>query len=52
MELSTTDPAGAKDFYGSLFGWEAEDNPIPRTQVVASSMLKLRGESAAACTSR
>ena len=28
-ELATTDTAGAKTFYTSLFGWEAEDQPIP-----------------------
>ena len=27
VELATTDTAGAKDFYGSLFGWESEDRP-------------------------
>ncbi len=29
IELSTTDPDGAKSFYGKLFGWQAEDSPIP-----------------------
>jgi uncharacterized protein len=28
-ELATTDPEDAKTFYTSLFGWEAEDQPIP-----------------------
>lgn len=28
VDLSTTDPAGAKAFYNGLFGWEAEDLPI------------------------
>ena len=27
VELATTDPDGAKRFYGELFGWDAEDNP-------------------------
>jgi predicted enzyme related to lactoylglutathione lyase len=27
VDLATTDPAGAKTFYGELFGWEAEDMP-------------------------
>ena len=27
IDLATTDPAGAKAFYGELFGWEAEDMP-------------------------
>jgi predicted enzyme related to lactoylglutathione lyase len=29
VELSTTDPDGAKSFYGGLFGWEHEDNEVP-----------------------
>jgi predicted enzyme related to lactoylglutathione lyase len=28
-DLSTSDPDAAKLFYTSLFGWEAQDNPIP-----------------------
>jgi uncharacterized protein len=28
FELSTSDPAGAKQFYSSLLGWEAEDMPM------------------------
>lgn len=28
VELATTDPGGAKAFYGELFGWEAEDMPV------------------------
>jgi uncharacterized protein len=27
-ELSTSDQAGAKDFYASLFGWESDDRPV------------------------
>lgn len=27
IDLSTTDPDGAKAFYGTLFGWTYEDNP-------------------------
>jgi predicted enzyme related to lactoylglutathione lyase len=27
-DLSTTDPAAAKAFYGELFGWEPEDMPV------------------------
>jgi uncharacterized protein len=27
-ELITADPAGAKDFYGKLFGWEMNDRPM------------------------
>jgi predicted enzyme related to lactoylglutathione lyase len=28
-ELYTTDAAAAKEFYGSLFGWQTEDMPLP-----------------------
>ena len=28
-DLATTDAAGAKAFYGELFGWELEDLPVP-----------------------
>ena len=28
IELHTTDQTAAKSFYGSLFGWEAHDNPM------------------------
>jgi uncharacterized protein len=29
VDLATTDVAGAKAFYRQLFGWEAEDSPLP-----------------------
>jgi predicted enzyme related to lactoylglutathione lyase len=29
VDLSTTDPDGAKGFYGPLFGWEFDDQPLP-----------------------
>lgn len=29
VELYTTDAAGAKAFYGGLFGWEYTDTPVP-----------------------
>ena len=48
VELSTTDPDAAKGFYGELFGWEAEDNPVPGGGVY--SMMRLGGESVAAIT--
>jgi predicted enzyme related to lactoylglutathione lyase len=49
MELATPDPAAAKTFYGSLFGWEAEDNPIPaEAGGGVYTTLKLSGESVAA----
>ena len=28
IDLQTTDPAAAKQFYGALFGWEYDDQPI------------------------
>ncbi len=30
-ELYTTDAAGARSFYGDLFGWSTEDMPLPGT---------------------
>ncbi len=29
VDLATSDSEGAKAFYGGLFGWDMEDNPIP-----------------------
>jgi predicted enzyme related to lactoylglutathione lyase len=37
-ELSTTDQAGAKAFYGALLGWEADDRPIGDGGYVYSMM--------------
>jgi predicted enzyme related to lactoylglutathione lyase len=31
VELTTTDTAAAKEFYGGLFGWESEDLPVPNS---------------------
>ena len=45
-DLTTTDQAGAKRFYGELFGWEADDQPIGEGMVY--SMMKLGGRDAAA----
>ena len=28
-DLATPDPDAAKGFYGALFGWQAEDLPVP-----------------------
>jgi uncharacterized protein len=28
VDLATTDPEGAKAFYGDLFGWDAHDQPV------------------------
>lgn len=41
-ELSTTDPEGASDFYGALFGWEPREIPIG--DGMAYTMLTLRGK--------
>jgi uncharacterized protein len=41
-ELATTDSAGAKKFYGELFGWEAHDSPAGPDMIY--TMLKLDGK--------
>jgi uncharacterized protein len=46
VDLATSDPAGAKEFYGGLFGWEYEDRPMGEGAVY--SMAKHRGRNAAA----
>src|SRR5438105_4218028 len=45
-DLATTDQEAAKLFYGQLFGWEAEDNPIGDGAYY--SMMKLGGKDVAA----
>jgi len=45
-ELGTTDTAGAKVFYGQLFGWTPEDLPIG--EGMTYTMLKLEGREAGA----
>jgi predicted enzyme related to lactoylglutathione lyase len=42
IELATTDGEAAKKFYGELFGWEAQDNPMGPGMVY--TMLKLNGK--------
>lgn len=32
-ELMTTDVPAAQQFYGQLFGWQMEDNPLPEMQM-------------------
>src|ERR1700736_1427405 len=44
-ELSTSDPDAAKPFYAGLFGWEAEDLPVPGGYY---SMQRLNGKDVAA----
>ncbi len=41
-ELETSDAAGAKQFYRSLFGWEYQDNPMGEEMVY--TMVQLRGK--------
>jgi uncharacterized protein len=45
-DLTTTDQEAAKQFYGSLFGWEADDQPVGDGAVY--SMMKRDGENVAA----
>ena len=45
-DLTTTDQAGAKAFYGGLFGWVAEDMPVG--EVVYYSMQRVDGKDVAA----
>ena len=42
VDLATTDPAGAKAFYGELFGWEAED--MPAGEAGTYTMLYMSGD--------
>jgi predicted enzyme related to lactoylglutathione lyase len=42
VDLATTDPEGAKAFYGELFGWEAED--MPAGEAGTYTMLRLGGD--------
>lgn len=46
VELDTTDPAGAKRFYGELLGWSAVDVPVG--EGMTYTLLKLRGLDAGA----
>jgi uncharacterized protein len=45
-DLSTPDAEASKAFYGGLFGWEFEDNPVPEGGVYV--MARLGGRAAAA----
>ena len=45
-DLSTPDAQASKGFYGGLFGWEFEDNPIPDDGVYV--MARIGGRAAAA----
>jgi uncharacterized protein len=50
VDLQTTDTQAAKAFYGGLFGWEYDDQPMP--QGGAYSMATLGGEQVAAIASQ
>jgi uncharacterized protein len=45
-DLTTTDQPAAKEFYGGLFGWEAQD--IPVGEGASYSMMRLDGKDVAA----
>jgi predicted enzyme related to lactoylglutathione lyase len=45
-DLATPDARASKDFYGRLFPWEFEDNPIPDDGVYVTA--RMRGRAAAA----
>jgi predicted enzyme related to lactoylglutathione lyase len=45
-DLTTTDQQAAKEFYGGLFGWEAEDMPVG--EGASYSMMRLGGKDVAA----
>jgi predicted enzyme related to lactoylglutathione lyase len=46
VDLATTDPAAAKSFYGSLFGWQSED--MPAGPGMTYTMSRLKGQYVAA----
>src|SRR5579871_3409294 len=50
VELSTSDQEAAKDFYGSLFGWESDDRPVGDDHVY--SVMRLQGKDVAAIASQ
>jgi hypothetical protein len=45
VDLATTDPNGAKRFYGDLFGWEAED--VSPGEGMTYTILRLDGDAVA-----
>jgi len=45
VDLSTTDPAAARDFYSKVFGWNVEVNPDP--QYGGYGLAKVNGKDAA-----
>jgi predicted enzyme related to lactoylglutathione lyase len=49
LELGTTDQNAAKEFYGSLFGWQFQDHPMGPNSVY--TIFKLDGKDVGACYS-
>jgi uncharacterized protein len=45
VDLSTSDPAAARDFYGKLFGWDVQVNPDP--QYGGYALARIGGQDAA-----
>ena len=43
VDLSTSDPAGAKAFYGAIFGWDAVDAGPPE-ETGGYGFFQLRGK--------
>ena len=50
VDLATTDPEGAKTFYGELFGWEGED--VPAGEGMVYTMFRVRGKAVAAVSAQ
>ena len=48
IDCQTTDPAAAKSFYGSLFGWTFDDFPIDEANGLFYSMAMKKGKEVAA----
>jgi uncharacterized protein len=46
IELGTTDPAGASDFYAALFGWKGEDQALPE-DAGTYTLMRLDGDAVA-----
>jgi predicted enzyme related to lactoylglutathione lyase len=51
IDLQTTDPNAAKQFYGELFGWTYDDQAIPESDGAVYSMAQLKGHDVAAIAS-
>ena len=51
VDLQTSDPSAAKQFYGSIFGWTYDDMPTGDTPDAVYSMAMLNGKQAAAIAS-